>query len=590
MNKLSASLRSLTVEPQNCVKNGLRTNQLQPLGNKGILMTDVVKFGPMLQNSLLASSIAKAVQVLGTTLCLQQLKNFLIPQAVAVQQEDKMCSITSSYNCTIVTANSPSHLKAEEREHTVIVEEKCPPDALISPPAISQGPKINTEKPPILVPHIEAVFPQTSNPTPMKIPPLISWGCEDDVKVQYQKLTSSQLLHFLRANAKDMSALESTLMEWTSVRQLQSVSPVLRVEKFKFRQTTDDLIHAQAPKSLNADVENQTPVFRVKKVETSGSLIYTCVIATKNELWDIGDIFTEGRKEDSEAALVKRNEDQNATMQAENHTSLPWTDREHEGSAAVVKTPVIDDINIPEFQNRKFVEIEVVICQVVSPGNFYIQHVDAITKLNALVTNSLKASRSYAEQNCIPDIGTKVMGWFPKQEQWCRAQVTKICGVSGDRDTDSVRSDLSIMVEVKRLDYGDTACISLWNTKELTPEMAILPLQALQVSLANVTPANGSDWSEEAVSWFQAMVHNRTLYARLYPQGTTVTVELFLEKGRLGAMRRGASLSLRLTQNGHAKHSKLRNSGLMKTSAIKLRNQESEWEKYVLSCYIHNMK
>lgn len=52
-----------------------------------------------------------------------------------------------------------------------------------------------------------------------------------------------------------------------------------------------------------------------------------------------------------------------------------------------------------------------------------------------------------------------------------------------------------------------------------------------------VTPVNGSDWSKEAVGWFQAMVHNRTLYARLYPQGTKVTVELFFEKGKLGAMR-----------------------------------------------------
>lgn len=46
---------------------------------------------------------------------------------------------------------------------------------------------------------------------------------------------------------------------------------------------------------------------------------------------------------------------------------------------------------------------------------------------------------------------------------------------------------------------------------------------------------NGNDWTEEAVDWFQAMVHNRTLYARLYPQGPKV--ELFLEKGKLGAMR-----------------------------------------------------
>lgn len=48
---------------------------------------------------------------------------------------------------------------------------------------------------------------------------------------------------------------------------------------------------------------------------------------------------------------------------------------------------------------------------------------------------------------------------------------------------------------------------------------------------------NGNDWSDEAVGWFHTMVHNRILYARLYPKGPKVTVELFLEKGRLGAMR-----------------------------------------------------
>lgn len=52
-----------------------------------------------------------------------------------------------------------------------------------------------------------------------------------------------------------------------------------------------------------------------------------------------------------------------------------------------------------------------------------------------------------------------------------------------------------------------------------------------------VMPVNGISWSEEAVEWFHTMVHNRTLYARLYPRGCEVTVELFLEKGKIGSMR-----------------------------------------------------
>lgn len=44
----------------------------------------------------------------------------------------------------------------------------------------------------------------------------------------------------------------------------------------------------------------------------------------------------------------------------------------------------------------------------------------------------------------------------------------------------------SIKVEVKRLDHGDAACLSLQNIADMSPEMAALPLQALQVSLAHV--------------------------------------------------------------------------------------------------------
>lgn len=59
--------------------------------------------------------------------------------------------------------------------------------------------------------------------------------------------------------------------------------------------------------------------------------------------------------------------------------------------------------------------------------------------------------------------------------------------ISEKNATDGARNNLSIKVEVKRLDHGDSACLPLWNIKELTPEMAALPLQAVQVSLASVS-------------------------------------------------------------------------------------------------------
>nr|XP_020470324.1 uncharacterized protein LOC109968411 isoform X1 [Monopterus albus] len=601
IDKLSALLKDLTIVPQDCdqptVINEKRTKQLQPLRDKGILMTDVLKFGPMVQSMFMANSITKAVQVLGATLSLQQVKHFLISHPTAVQEDDIVCSVSSSCNSAVQTMSLSCHLKAEEKEQAVIFEEKCQPEVVILPPAITESPKVNTERPPSLLPPIQALLPEISNPKPMEITPIISWGWEDDV--QYQKQTSSHLLHFLRAKAKNMGALEITVIEWRrngdTSGSPQPTSPTTQTQGYEFRDTTtDELITALDPKMRCADSDSQAPVFRVKRVEPSGSMTYTCVIATKTELWDIGDIITEVRQGDSDDGILKKKDCRNIMAQMENSCvngqqktqSLQSTDPEKQNSSAGAKTPMMNGIAIPEFQSQRFDETEVVVSYIVSPGNFYIQHADCIAKLQALDTDSWKASSSNALQNCIPDIGTQVLGWFPKQEQWCRAQVTKICGVSRANDAES---EASIKVEVKRLDYGDTACLSLSYIKELTPDVAALPLQALQVSLASVTPVNGSNWSEEAVGWFKDMVHNRMLYARLYPQGPKVTVELFLEKGKLGAMRRGASLSLRLAQNGHAKHNEMRN-GLMKRNTVDRRQQESDWRKYLISCYTQRKK
>lgn len=48
---------------------------------------------------------------------------------------------------------------------------------------------------------------------------------------------------------------------------------------------------------------------------------------------------------------------------------------------------------------------------------------------------------------------------------------------------------------------------------------------------------NGESWSTEAVRWFKDKVNKRTLYARIYSEESRVSVELFMEKGKIGAIR-----------------------------------------------------
>ncbi|KAM9741037.1 uncharacterized protein ACNS7B_012285 [Menidia menidia] len=581
--KLSTLLKELSVE--SAVSNGVRKSCLEPHRAQGSLMTQTLKFGPMLQNSLIASSMAKSVQVLSQ----QQLKLFHSLQPPGMQRDDMLGGISPSFNSTPRNKSSVCHLNAEQ----VAFEEGSQPNSVCIPLVISQTHKVDNEKPQILLPPIQPVYPEIRNPKPLLI-----WGCSDD-QVQHQKQTSSQLLHFLKGKATNKGALEA---EWANSKHEacnpglpRQISPPVKTQSRDVM--TDNLINARASKRLHANGESQSPVFRVKQVKSSRSLIYTCVIATETELWDIGDISTEAR-EDSLQIPLKADVCQNGLALMENSCRnlyqktqiLQSTEPEPENRPDNSQMLMHKSVNIPEFQIRRFEETEVVVSHIVSPGNFYIQHANSLEKLQVFGTR-FEATRSDADQNCIPDIGTQVICWFPQNEQWCRSQVMKICGVSTDNKAeDGSESDSSIKVEVKRLDYGDIFCVSIRNIKEFPPEMAVVPLQALQVSLANVRPIDGRLWSEQAVSWFKEMVHNRTLYARLYPQGPTVSVELFLEKGKLGAMRRGASLSLRLAQNGHARHDKLKTAGLIKRSAVRSQKQESDWEKHLILCYAQNKK
>lgn len=284
------------------------------------------------------------------------------------------------------TETPESITQAEDKEHSVISEEKLPSDAAILASAIIERPENNPERPPPPLPPIQAILPEICNTIPMKLKQLMIWGCEEDVQVQDQKQTSSQLLHFLRAKTKNMGALEATVKSMCASSLPQG--PTVKKQGYQFRQV---VINALAPKTLCADIENQGPVFRVKRVQLSGSVTYTLVIATKTELWDIGDIFTEVGHGESEAHRSDNKECPNQTAQADSSLNiqlksqaLQCTEPEHVSRVADAKGPAVHCIPIPDFQIRRFEETEVVVSCIVSPGHFYVQHADAVVTLQAL--------------------------------------------------------------------------------------------------------------------------------------------------------------------------------------------------------------
>ncbi|XP_057706758.1 uncharacterized protein LOC130924312 isoform X2 [Corythoichthys intestinalis] len=576
IDKVSILLKGLKHDSKVCLlpfqKNVVKTIQCQPPDAKGVFYADALRFGYQPHNSN-KNNIVETVQMLRAKYTFQWLTGFLNANPVVVQM-DKLAAQTS----TAGSVNSTLSSNAEKQRIQKCFDDKCQPEAAIVPSAIIRSPQVNSE----------------STPKFMREP-------GDVVLVQHAKQSSGRQPHFLGPEDQimcepEVSVDQSKCSEHSKCSS-QLAQPSVETQDKSINETTQETTDCKLPET--ASRPNQVPIFKIKQGDSDGTLTFACVIATKAELWDFGFVKTDDNARHTQAhgkaeecfsdvreCRSEKSGDDNACVAKT--VIMPCDNVENDKYSDSPKKAQTVLANIPEFQVQRFEEHEVIVSHIVSPGNFYIQHADSISKLQAIVAGC-EPSSSRAEQICIPVIGACVIAWFPKEEQWCRAQVAKICGISKAEATEEARVDKSIMVEVRRLDYGDIACVTLFNLKELSPEMCNLPLQALQVSMANVFPINGTDWSEEAVDWFKEMVYNRTLYARIFTQAPNVSVELFLERGKLGAMRRGPSLSLRLAQNGHANHSKLKNIGanLRKKNNVQLqlRKQDLEWEKYLISCY-----
>ncbi|XP_039550082.1 uncharacterized protein LOC120494814 [Pimephales promelas] len=405
-------------------------------------------------------------------------------------------------------------------------------------------------------------------------------------QIHRHKLSSSQLLHYLRSqNPKRASDLASSADEVQHMTNItEASSRLMQQQNINAMASVDQRVVAvtSAEKHLENEVISEgkvsEPIFAEKHISVD-CVAYHWMITTNSELWDTGNFFSCTNHSTAEPfpneMVDLRFQDDWKVANLSSQRSCPSEEEScPQGSNTLTDEPEDDDgvhVQIPEFQSRKFEEIPVVVTRVVHPNKFFIQHKDAnLCELSEIMLRN--SSRSFAEMNSVPDVGAYVMAWLPMQEVWCRGRVLKICQLSRD-----------IKVEVRRIDYGDDVCVSLRDVKEMSGEMASRPVQALQASLANVRPVFGETWSFEAISWFKSKVQNKTLYARIYPEGE---VELFMEKGKIGAMRRGDSLSERLAQNRFAIHRSNKHKGLKRSDAQeRARKRSSEWEKYLISCY-----
>ncbi|XP_072520359.1 uncharacterized protein [Salminus brasiliensis] len=573
--KTAPDLQNLNM--QLIYRGNLSPPRVLQFNHNGAFVPHVLKFGPLLQNVILANSVTKALKIIGATAFLQ---NTTLSLESEKENEESSGKISPNYGTEMELFNQDKS-KMSEMENSKFIKQQ---NIIVTETEMQKN-------------VADTFIPKGIHPSlPQNVTThIFEQQFGNDPEVQHQKQTSSQLMRFLRMNGKTKNVPVTSLFD-----AVERAYALMQQQKSK-NEAVDQkgvALHNAHKRQLFPETKDSGPIFKVKS-KSADFVTYSCVIATCSELWDIGNISTEVKKtlhdsiyderlffpncndpklSDTFRQSMSTSSDESVTSEQVEHMHN-WINESVEGDEFLVK--------IPEFERKKFEEMSVLASHVVSPNNFYIQHKDAnLKKLSE--TMARINSKSYADRNCIPDIGSIVMGWFSEQELWCRGQVTKICGMNRGSShlCTSLEGVKHLEVEVRRIDYGDSACLSLLNVKKLCGEITKVPAQALQVSLANVSPVNGENWSVEAINWFKDKVNNRTLYSRLYPEENTVMVEIFMEKGKIGAMRRGASLSLRLAQNGHARHNQMKTVGPKRSHAQEQsRKRSMEWEKYLISCY-----
>ncbi|KAF6731338.1 hypothetical protein FQA47_004715 [Oryzias melastigma] len=364
-------------------KNGKKTNNHQTCGTNGMknLMPVAIQLGPVLQPPLISTPVTKTVQVLATSLSHCWTKLFKLQPALKLPDSINEASTMSS-----------SHRSKEDKEAVLVEESK--PEFVCVPPAVAQNHLISEEKPQALLPPLEALFSENSNPKP-----LVIWGQGNKVQeAQHQKQTSCRLLHFIKAKTENKDALDFTVFGSTEERneannsETSSVSATNRQQRNQL--LTDNWMNARASKTLLTNDANSTSVFNVKSVNSSGNVTYSCMVMTETELWDVGEISAEMLQSNTLHYTSEYCDLQHPIPQATNSSeimdgdpqNLHSRDCEQGDSSANSQTPTPNNLSIPDFEIRCFEEAEVVVSHISSPSSFYIQRADLNEKLQALVT------------------------------------------------------------------------------------------------------------------------------------------------------------------------------------------------------------
>ncbi|XP_006519171.1 RING finger protein 17 isoform X1 [Mus musculus] len=170
----------------------------------------------------------------------------------------------------------------------------------------------------------------------------------------------------------------------------------------------------------------------------------------------------------------------------------------------------------PPILPEEMTEVSVMVCHINSPTDFYLQLMENLDFLSLLKT---------IEEFYKGEDGENLEILCPLQNQACVAKFedgiwyrAKVIGLPGHRE-----------VEVKYVDFGNTAKITLKDMRKIKDEFLEPPEKAIKCKLAYVEPSKKSQWSKKAKEKFEEKTQDKFVTCSVIKilENNVLLVELF---------------------------------------------------------------
>ncbi|XP_031218420.1 RING finger protein 17 isoform X4 [Mastomys coucha] len=170
----------------------------------------------------------------------------------------------------------------------------------------------------------------------------------------------------------------------------------------------------------------------------------------------------------------------------------------------------------PPILPEEMTEVSVMVCHINSPTDFYLQLMENLDFLSLLKT---------IEEFYQGEDGENLEILCPIQNQACVAKFedgiwyrAKVIGLPGHRE-----------VEVKYVDFGNTAKITLKDMRKIKDEFLEPPEKAIKCKLAYIEPSKRSQWSKKAKEKFEEKTQDKFVACSVIKilENNVLLVELF---------------------------------------------------------------